>query len=108
MHSAAALPSATGLIITYARLCAALMTRIPPCRCFALGVDPGKATRVVLWCTAMSGVMIYPIPSMSQCECDCLWDASQCVSYALLSLTRFDTYSQYRLVKQAMCVCVCV
>ena len=41
MHSAAALPSATGLILTYARLCAALMTRIPPCRCFALGVDPG-------------------------------------------------------------------
>ena len=89
MHSAAALPSATGLIITYARLCAALMTRIPPCRRFALGVDPGKATRVVLWCTAMSGVMIYPIPSMSQCECDCPWDASQCVSYALLPSTRY-------------------
>ena len=38
----------------------------------------------------MFGVMIYPIPSMSQCECDCLWDASQCVSYALLSSTRFE------------------
>ena len=39
-------------------------TRIPPYRRFAPGVDPGKATRAVLWCTAMSGVMIYPIPSM--------------------------------------------
>ena len=58
---------------------------------FFVEVDPGKATRVVLWCTAMSGVMIYPIPSMSQCECDCLWDASQCVSYALLSPTRYKT-----------------
>ena len=67
------------------------MTRIAPYRRFALGVDPGKATRVVLWCTAMSGVMIYPIPSMSQCECDCLWDASQCVSYALLSSTHYKT-----------------
>ena len=91
MHSAAALSLVVGLIITYARLCAALRTRIPPCRRFATGVDPGKATRVVLWCTAMSGVMIYPIPSMSQCECDCLWDASQCVSYALLSPTRYKT-----------------
>ena len=91
MHSAAALSLVVGLIITYARLCAALMTRIPPCRRFAPGVDPGKATRVVLWCTAMSGVMIYPIPSMSQCECDCLWDASQCVSYALLPSTRYNT-----------------
>ena len=26
---------------------------------------------------------------MSQCECGCLWDASQCVSYALLSPTRY-------------------
>ena len=26
----------------------------------------------------MSGVMIYPIPSMSQCECDCPWDATVC------------------------------
>ena len=42
-------------------------------------------------CTAMSGVMIYPIPSMSQCECGCLWDASQCVSYVLLSPTRYKT-----------------
>ena len=32
MHSAAALPLAVGLIITYARPCAAPMTRIPPCR----------------------------------------------------------------------------
>ena len=47
-----------------------------------------------LWCTAMSGVMIYPIPSMSQCECVCLWDASQCVSYALLSSTRYKTYQR--------------
>ena len=46
---------------------------------------------VVLWCTAMSGVMIYPIPSMSQCECYCPWNASQCVSYALLSPTRYKT-----------------
>ena len=46
----------------------------------------------MLWCTAMSGVMIYPIPSMTQCECDCLWDASQqCVSYALLPSTRCKT-----------------
>ena len=45
MHSAAALSLVVGLIITYARLCAALMTRIPPCRRFAPGVDPGKATR---------------------------------------------------------------
>ena len=93
MHSAAALSLVVGLIITYARLCAALMTRIPPCRRFAPGVDPGKATRAscsgVPLC--MSGVMIYPIPSMSQCECDCLWDASQCVSYALLSSTRYKT-----------------
>ena len=44
---------------------------------------------VVLWCTAMFGVMILPTPSMSQCECVCLCDASQCVSYALLSPTRF-------------------
>ena len=82
------------------RKCAALRTRIPPpCRRFAPGVcgrvDPGwegdQPTRVVLWCTAMSGVMIYPIPSMSQCECDCLWDASQCVSYALLFPTRYKT-----------------
>ena len=28
---------------------------------------------------------------MSQCECDCLWDASQCVSYALLFPTRYET-----------------
>ena len=34
---------------------------------------------------------IYPIPSMSQCECGRLWDASQCVSYALLSPTRYRT-----------------
>ena len=91
MHSAAALSLVVGLIITYARLCAALMTRIPPCRpalrarCGPWEGDEG----VALWCTAMSGVMIYPIPSMSQCECDCLWDASQCVSYALLSPTRY-------------------
>ena len=37
----------------------------------------------------MFGVMTYPTPSMSQCECDCLWDASQCVSYALLFPTRY-------------------
>ena len=40
MHSAAALSLVVGLIITYACLCAALMTRIPPCRRFAPGVDP--------------------------------------------------------------------
>ena len=40
----------------------------------------------------MSGVMIYPIPSMSQCECYCPWNASQCVSYALLSPTRYKTF----------------
>ena len=37
----------------------------------------------------IESVMIYPIPPMSQCECDCLWDASQCVSYALLPSTRY-------------------
>ena len=42
--------------------------------------------------TCMFGVMILPTPSMSHCECDCLWDASQCVSYALLSSIRYNTY----------------
>ena len=87
MHSAAALSLVVGLIITYACLCAALMTRIPPYASRPVWTSEGD--EVVLWCTAMSGVMIYPIPSMSQCECDCLWDASQCVS-ALLSPTRYE------------------
>ena len=37
------------------------------------------------------GVMIYPVPSMSQCECGRLWDAGQCVTYALLFPTRYKT-----------------
>ena len=37
----------------------------------------------------MFGVMILPTPSKSQCECVCLWDASQCVSYALLPPIRY-------------------
>ena len=39
----------------------------------------------------LMSMMIYPIPSMSQCECYCPWNASQCVSYALLSPTRYKT-----------------
>ena len=56
-------------------------------------VSRGKATRegAVVWRTAMFGVVIYSIPSMSQCECGRLWDpvssTSQCVTYALLSPT---------------------
>ena len=36
----------------------------------------------------MFGVMMLPTLS---CECDCLWDASQCASYALLSPIRYKT-----------------
>ena len=67
---------------TYARLCAVDSSR------FALSVEKGRAF-------VMSGVMIYPIPSMSQCECDCPWDASQCVSHALLPPTRYKELTRF-------------
>ena len=39
--------------------------------------------------------MILLLPPMSQCVCVCLWDASQCVSYALLSPTRYKTQNPF-------------
>ena len=44
----------------------------------------------------MFGVTILLLPPVSQCEYVCLWDASQCVSYALLSPTRHKTWPVWK------------